>query len=284
MINKIAILTDSSSEINQAEAKELGVYMLNLPLAIDGKEYFENIDITIEEIKENLRNGKRVQTSQATLGDLITMYDKLLEEYDQIIHVPLSSKLSGMYNTATTLSRQYDGRITVIDAKCACVPIAYLCYDIRKCLDLDMSPEAIKELVESEGHMLEACIIPQDINYLKMGGRISAAAAALAGLLKIVPILSVNDDGIDVYDKVRTEKKALSRMMDPILDVENYEDYYWIIIHDERESDALKMQAEVEKITSQKASIHHLGGTIISHTGPGTYCFGRLRKIVKWFR
>ena len=279
MKNKIAILTDSSSEINQEEAKMLGVYMLNLPLAIEGKEYFENVDIDIEGIKTYLRKGIRVQTSQATLGNLITMYEDLLKEYDHIIHVPLSSKLSGMYNTAVNLSRQYDGRITVIDAKCACVPIAYLCHDIRKCLDNGQTPDEIKAMVETDGHMLEACIIPQDLNYLKLGGRISAAAAALAGLLKIVPILSVNDDGIDVYDKVRTEKKALAKMREPILDVENYEDYYWIIIHDEREADALKLQAEIEELTKQKVSIHHLGGTIISHTGPGTFCFGRLRRI-----
>ena len=252
--------------------------MMDLPLAIDGKEYIENVSITIDEIKDYLRKGILVKTSQAPLGTVIEMYDKLLEEYDEVIHIPLSSKLSGMYQSSLVASKAYDGRVHVIDARTACIPIAYLCHDIKQMLDKGFSPLEIKERCE-KGGMLEACIIPHDINYLKMGGRISPAAAALAGLLKIVPILYIDENGIDVFDKVRTEKKALVRMMDPIMNVDDYKDYHWIIIHDERDEDAAKIKAEVEALTKQEVRIYNLGGTIISHTGPGTFCFGRLKRI-----
>ena len=276
---KIAILTDSSCDINDEMAKELDIHVLRMPIVVDGKSYIEGVDIDLNGLKELFKAGKFAKTSQSTLGDLVNKYEELLKEYDEIIHIPLSSGLSGMYQTAYMLAQNYDNRIVVVDAKHACYPVTLLCLEAKKLLKEGKDIFEIKELIEKHAE-LTATIIPQDINYLKLGGRITAAAASLANLLKIVPILLLKNGVIDVYDKVRTEKRAIQRGIEPLLDTDNYSDYYWMIIHDERLEEAEVLKAQLEEITKEEVSIQKFGPVILSHTGPGTLAFGRIRKII----
>lgn len=278
-MRKVAILTDSSCDIDDITAKELGIYVLRMPIIIDGKEYIEDVDIKLDDIKTKMAEGKMAKTAQASLGSLIKMYNTLLEEYDEILHIPLSSGLSGMYQTALMQSKTYDGKIAVVDAKCACYPLTKLCLDAKKMIEDGKSAFEIRDIIEREASMMEAVIIPADLNYLKRGGRITPAAAALANLLKIVPILYLKDGVIDVFDKVRTMKKAMARGVEAVSSVDDPSKYYWMIIADGCEELVEKVKADLEAATKQEIEFHYFGAVILSHTGPGVLAFGRIRKM-----
>lgn len=280
-MKKYAILTDSSCDIDDKTSKELGIYVLRMPLTIDEEEFIEGVDIDLTSIKQAMLDGKIVKTSQAQLGSLIKMYDHLLEEYDEIIHIPLSSGLSGMYQTALVQSQNYEGRIAVIDAKCVCYPLTKLCLDVKEMLCEGKTPSEIKEAIERVPSMMEAIIIPSDLNYLKRGGRITPAAAALASLLKIVPVLSLKEGIIDVFDKVRTMKKAIEKGIDEAVNVEDPSQYYWMIISDDCDDMVDEVKQKLEERTHQKVERHPFGAVILSHTGPGVLAFGKMKKIKK---
>ncbi len=279
-MEKYCVLTDSSCDIDDLTAARLGIYVLRMPIVIEGHEFMDGRDITVDDIKKYLKNGIPAKTSQATLGDLEAMYEKLLKNYEQIVFIPLSSGLSGMYETALAQAQKYEGRITVIDAKCACYPVTRLCLDVLELLKRGESPEMIKERIESEESIMEAVIIPDDLQYLKMGGRITPAAAALANLLRITPVLYLKGGVIDVLDKVHTLKKAISKGLEPILQVDDYQAYYWMVIADEKPLEADHLQKQMAEITGQTVEMHEFGPVILSHTGPGTLAFGRLKKLI----
>ena len=278
-MKKVAILTDSGCDLDEKSAKELGIYVLRMPIIIDGQEYIEGKELDLKGLKKKLYEGKMAKTAQASPGALLKMYNKLLEEYDEILHIPLSSGLSGMYQTSLMQAKTFKNRVAVVDAKCACYPMVKLCLDAKKLLDEGKSAFEVKDIIESSGNILDAIIIPRDITYLKNGGRISPAAAALANLLKIVPVLSVREGKIDVFAKVRTEKKALKASFDAITDVDNYDDYYWMIIEDECDDIRDEMKKMLEDKTKQEVEVHDFGAVILSHTGPGVFGFGHIKKI-----
>lgn len=278
-MDRICILTDSSCDVDIKQAEKLGFYILPMPMMIENKEYIEGIDIELEGIKVFLRNGIPVKTSQATLGNLMRTYETLLDKYDRIIHIPLSSGLSGMYQTALVQSKLYDGRVVVVDAKCACYPLTQLCLDVKALIEQGVDILVIKQLIEKEASMLEAIIIPDDLKYLKMGGRITPAAAALANLLRISPVLYLKSGVIDVYGKTHTLKKAIEKGYEPILKVDNYSDYHWMVIADENEELAQTIKEHLASVTGQEVTIHKFGAVILSHTGPGTIAYGRIKKL-----
>ena len=278
-MEKFCILTDSSCDIDDQTALELGLYVMRMPIVVNGREYLDAKDISNEEVKDFLKSGTPVKTSQTTLGVLIESYEYLLKSYEYVIHIPLSSGLSGMYQTALAQAKNYDGRVVVIDAKCACYPVTRLCLDIKELMLEGHDPIEIKEAIEKETSMMEAIIIPADIKYLKMGGRITPAAAALANLLRITPVLYLKEGKIDVYDKVHTIKKAITKGMEPILAVENVEDYYWMVISDECDELAEEVKNKLAQATGQEVELHDFGPVILSHTGPGTLAFGRIKKL-----
>lgn len=278
---KIAVLTDSSCEIDELTANKLGLYVLRMPIEINDVEYKESVDLSLDDLKAKLKEGYFAKTSQPKMGDIIDMYEKLLKEYDAIVYIPLAQNLSGTYQTASMIASNYDNRIAVVDAEYACYPVTKLCLEAKELIKRGYDDIfEIKRIIE-ERCELYAMIIPNDINYLKLGGRITPAAASLANLLKIVPILSLKNGIIDLYDKVRTEKKAIQKAIVPVTDVENYADYYWMIIHDDRPEEALALKKQLMEITGQEVTIESFGAVILSHTGPGTLAFGRLRKVIR---
>ena len=277
-MKRYAVLTDSGCDVNITEEKNLGIYVLRMPVIIDDKEYTDGIDIDIDKLYAMMKKEKLAKTAQVSLGLLKNKYDELLESYDGILHIPISSGLSGQYQSAFQLAKDYDGRVIVVDAKFICYPIAMLARDAKALLDKGTEPLRVKEIIESN-NSLEAIIIPSDINYLKMGGRISPAASSLANLLHIVPILCLKDGKIDVYDKVRTEKRAIQRGLEYFDDVKDKQDHYWMVIHDHRFEDAKAVAEEFSKRIGQDVGIKEFGPVILSHTGPETLAFGHFHKL-----
>ena len=274
-MNNVAIMLDSGAGIDKKEAKELGVYLLEMPLTVNGKEIKE--EISIDKLAQLMEEDNIVKTASPIMGEIIKMYDQLLEENDYVIYIPLSRKLSGTYNLAKTIANDYNGRVIVIDALCAAYCITVVALMVKDLINKGVDPLKIQELVENETYMW-AELMPYDLKYLKNGGRISKAAASLGNLLKIVPILKIEDGAIDVFDKVRTHKKAVNVAL-KTLDIENKEDYIWLILHSNCYEEAMDIKKDFEDIVHQEVIIHELGSVIMAHTGPNTIGVGYVKKI-----
>lgn len=276
---KIKVMIDSSADISLADEKEKNFTVARFPLTIDNVEYFDEIDINMEQFKEHLYNGSSISTSQAPVGVLIEMWEELLLEYDAVIYLTISGGLSGSYQSATMASKEFEGRVTVIDGKLVAYPIQLVQEACYKYIDEGKSPLEIKEIIENRDNMF-AFIIPYDINHLKKGGRITPQAAALANLLKIVPILAFEEGTIDAYDKVRTNKKAVKKALNLL--VEKYpdaENYYWYIMQSDVDEMASDCKKEIEKLTGENVIVKDLFPIILTHTGPKTIALGVMRKF-----
>ena len=279
-MKKVAVVTDSSADISTKQALDLDVHVVRMPILIDNVEHIENETITLEEFTEKMKQGCIAKTSQPSLGKLTAFWDKLLETYDELIYVPISSKLSGSYNSAVLAAQDYDGKVTVLDAHFVCAPMQFLLKEIHKLIDMEMSCEDIKNFVENNMSM-HAILIPEDLIYLKRGGRISAAAAALGNMLKIVPMLSVEDGALDVFDKVRTTKKAYKIAFEFVTQFENLNDYYFLVLYGGTESEASKelYQKLSEIIDPENLYYGPITPVILAHTGPGTIGIGYVKKL-----
>lgn len=205
---KVKIVTDSNSGITQAEAKELGIYVLPMPFLINGEEYFEDINLSQEEFYEHLKGDATVSTSQPAIGRITELWDELIKDGSEIIHIPMSSGLSESCHTAERLARDYNGKVFVIDNQRISITQKQSVYDAKLLAERGMSAKDIAaRLMETK---LDASIyISLDtLKYLKKGGRLTPAAALIGTILKIKPVLQIQGQKLDAFKKVQTLKKA----------------------------------------------------------------------------
>lgn len=280
MMKKVAIMCDSSADLSEKEAKELGIYVLRMPIIIDGEEYTEGINIDDKNIYNALKAGKKVTTTQPSIGEMMSMWSELLKTHDEVFYFPLSKHLSGTCMNALGMAEQdeFKGRVTVIESEFACYPLVYILKNVKEMLEKGYTCLEIKEKIENETNMF-AILIPENLTTLKNGGRISPAAAKLAGMLKIQPLLKVENGAIDVQDKVRTLHKAYKMGIECVTQDINPEDYQWMVIHGFNEEAAKELQSDLEEVVKQPVEIHEFKAVILSHTGEGTIGFGRIKKL-----
>ena len=274
---KIAVVVDSSADITSQQAHDNGLFVIRMPLTINEKQYIEFDEISDEEIIDFMKQGEVVKTSSPLLGEIYKTFEKILLDYDELIFIPLSSKLSSTYQNCAIASESFDGRVVVVDALSACAPIQVIARYAQEMIKLGYDSKEIKSKIENESYMF-ASLIPEDLVYLKRGGRISAAAAALANALKIVPILKVEDGQIDVYSKVRTRRKAISVAMEATLNVENQDDYEFMFVYAGVE-DINEYVNEFQSNIASKVLVCKIKAVVMAHTGPGTIGFARIKKI-----
>lgn len=277
-MKKIALMCDSSADITKQQAEELEIHVVRMPITINGKEYIEEETIFDEDIIRALNNEEQVKTAQPIIGDLTKMWDDLLETYDEVFYLPLSRELSGTCGVALNLAKEYNGRVTVVDSTFVCYPVIDVLLMAREMFEKGYTTAQVKEKIETEGE-LYAVLIPENLTTLKNGGRISPAAASIAGLLKIQPLLSVNKGAIDLIDKVRTLKKAYKEGITYITKDVDPDDYIWMIIDADNRAVSNELKVHLEKIVHQTVEQHSFKSVIMSHTGPGTIGFGRIKKI-----
>ena len=221
---KIAITTDSNSGITQEEAKGLGVYVLPMPFIIGDETYFEDINLTQEEFYEKLEADENISTTQPSPEQVMKIWDDALEENDYVIHIPMSSGLSGSCGTAMMLSHEddYEGKVFVVDNQRISVTQRQSVMDAKSMIEKGMEPQAIVDKLME--YKLEASIyiMVDTLKYLKKGGRITPAAAALGTLLRLKPVLQIQGEKLDAFAKARTISQAKSIMMNAIKnDIEN---------------------------------------------------------------
>lgn len=213
-MGKIAIVTDSNSGITQEEAKRLGVHVIPMPFYIDGELFLEDITLTQDAFYEKLTNDCEISTSQPSPGEVIELWDKLLEEYEEIVHIPMSSGLSSTCETAIILSNDYDGKVEVVNNQRISVTQKASVKDAVKLAAEGKSAARIKEILEAEKLESSIYITVDTLKYLKKGGRITPAAAAIGTVLNLKPVLQIQGEKLDAFAKVRGWKQAKKTMMD----------------------------------------------------------------------
>ena len=189
MAERIAIVTDSNSGITQALAKELGVFVVPMPFVIDGETFFEDINLTQAAFYERLKDDADISTSQPAVGDILDLWDRLLQEYEALVHIPMSSGLSGSCATAAALAADYGGRVFVVNNQRISVSQRQSVMDALALAKAGKTAGEIKEILEEVKFESSIYIMVDTLKYLKKGGRITPAAAAVATVLRIKPVL-----------------------------------------------------------------------------------------------
>lgn len=278
-MGNVAIVTDSNSGISQAEGKELGIYVIPMPFLVDGKLYFEDVDMNKEQFYHFLENDADLSTSQPSPGDVMDLWDKLLKEYDEIVHIPMSSGLSASCSTAMGLARDYDGKVQVVDNQRISVTMQQSVMDAKHLAAAGKSAAQIKEILEKEALESSIYLMVDTLKYLKKGGRITPAAALLGSALNLKPILQIQGDKLDAYKKVRGVKAAKKNMLEAMKkDVEGrFPDYVTKgqlklhVAYTTDEETAKQWKEEVQNMFPDIAitRMDPLSFSVTCHTGPG---------------
>lgn len=286
---KIAVVTDSNSGITQAQAKEMGVAVLPMPFMIDGETYYEDITLTREQFYQRLKDNADIATSQPTPDSILKMWDKLLKEYDQIIHIPMSSGLSGSCSTAMMLAGEdeYEGKVFVVDNRRISVTQYQSVKDAQMLAAMGMDGTQIKKRLEETAADSVIFITVDTLKYLKKGGRITPAAAALGTLLKIKPVLIILGEKLDSFAKARTMKQAKTMMINAIqkeldgrLHDSECRNCHLAIAHTDNEEAALEFKKEVEeRFPNADVYMAPLSLSIACHIGPGSLAVTATRKM-----
>lgn len=283
-MKKIAVMTDSNSGITQKAAKELGIIVLPMPFMINEDTYFEDISLTQEQFYDKLVGGDNISTSQPSPEDLMKHWSMLLEEYDEIVHIPMSSGLSSSCATALMLAEEEDfaGKVFVVNNQRISVTQSQSVMDAKMLIESNKTGAQIKEILEKDKFNSSIYIMLDTLYYLKKGGRITPTAAALGTLLKIKPVLQIQGDKLDAFAKARTKNQGKSIMMTAIEnDIKNrFGGIYnenneprvrlQIAYTKEREAANQLMEELTEKFPGCEIAMAPLSLSIACHIGPGS--------------
>lgn len=285
-MNKVAIVTDSNAGIRQEEAKELGIYVLPMPFTIDDKTYYEDINLTHEQFFDMQINGAEIFTSQPVVGDVKALWDDLLKEYDEIIHIPMSSGLSGSCQTALMLAQEYNNRVYVVDSQRISVIQKLDVIDAKKMADAGKSAKEIYDILMNNKLNASIYITVNTLDYLKKGGRITPAAALLGGMLKIKPILQIQGEKLDSFAKTRTMAKGKKIMLEAIgEDIKNrfgndYHNVHICIAYTYDIEPALAFKKEIEELyPDTNVILDPLSLSVSCHIGPHSLAVGICQKL-----
>ena len=284
---KIAVVTDSNSGITQAQGKELGITVLPMPFMIDGNEFFEDISLTQQEFYGKMEEDMDISTSQPSPESIVELWEALLEEYDGIVHIPMSSGLSGSCQTALMLAEEFDGRVQVVNNHRISVTQRQSALDALEMAGKGMDAVQIKEVLERTGSESTIYITVDTLKYLKKGGRITPAAAALGTLLRLKQFLTIQGEKLDAFAKARTMKQAKSMMISAIQhDLETRWDdkegkkTHLEIAHTNCEEAALQLKEELlELFPDTDIHIDPLSLSVACHIGPGALAIAAVKKL-----
>ena len=276
-MSKVRIITDSNSGITVEEARELGVTVLPMPFSINEEMYFEQESLTHEQFYEELAAGKDIMTTQPSPGQVMGIWDEALKEYDEIVYIPMSSGLSGSYQTAAMLAEDYEGKVHVVNNQRISVTQRQSVLDALRLLKAGKSAKEIKDILEEDKFNSSIYLMVDTLVYLKKGGRITPAAAALGTLLKLKPVLQIQGERLDAFAKARTVSQAKSIIINAVksdidkrfggLSKENIS-LHMAYVHDLDR--ILEFKEEVLKeFPGYDINLYPLSLSVATHIGPG---------------
>lgn len=214
---KIAIATDTNSGITALEGEKLGVFVLAMPVNLEETIHYEGLDITSEQLYDAMRQHREVSTSQPSPGQLMELWDGILAKgYDEIVYIPMSSGLSGSCQSAALFARDYDGKVQVVDNHRISVTQRESVISALRLAKQGYDAGQIREFLEKHAYDASIYITVDSMEYLKKGGRVTPAAATLATVLNLKPVLTIQGDKLDAFAKVRGMKLAESKMIDAL--------------------------------------------------------------------
>lgn len=273
-MGKVAIVTDSNSGITQAQAKEMGIRVLPMPFYINGELYFEDITLTQQEFYQKLLEDADISTSQPSPGSVMELWDELLKENDEIVYIPMSSGLSSSCETALMLAKDYGGRVHVIDNQRISVTQRQSVLDAMEMAEKGFGAQEIEEVLMREKLEASIYITVDTLKYLKKGGRVTAAGAALGAVLNIKPVLQIQGEKLDAYAKVRGLKAAKKTMIEA-MKKDITERFAGERVHlaaaytcSDEEAGIWKQELE-EKFPGYEIHMDRLSLSVSCHIGPG---------------
>lgn len=212
---RVAIATDTNSGMSVSEGRERGIFVLPMPVIIDGKTYLEGDSVSYTEVFQAMAEHKSVSTSQPSPGDVHDLWKKILSQgYDEIVYIPMSSGLSSSFHTAACLAEDFGGNVKVVDNHRISLTLYESILDAKEMADQGESAESIKKRLEEKAFDTTIYITVDSIDHLKKSGRVTAAGAALAMFLKIRPVLTIQGERLDAFAKVRGILAAERRMLE----------------------------------------------------------------------
>lgn len=280
-MSKVAIITDSNSGITQAQATELGIYVLPMPFTMEGQEFYEDISLTQAQFYEKLEGETEIATSQPSPEAVTSLWDKVLKDYDEIVHIPMSSGLSGSCQTAMLLAEDYDGRVKVVNNQRISVTQRQSALDAKALAEAGKTAVEIEQILMDTKMDSDIYIMVDTLKYLKKGGRVTPAAAAIGEILRIKPVLQIHGEKLDAFAKARNIKAAKTLMVNavkkniqenlgeiPAADAKNAP---WIAMaHTQNEEEAKLWREELqEEFPGYEIHIDPLSLSIACHIGPG---------------
>lgn len=278
-MSRIAVITDSNSGINFEDAKELGIKVLPMPFLIDGKTYFEEISLSQEEFFEKLENDVDISTSQPSPESVMKIWDEALEEADEVVYIPMSSGLSSSCHTALMLADDYDGKVQVVDNQRISVTQRQSVLDAMELAKRGLTAVQIKEKLEKVKFESSIYIMLDTLKYLKKGGRITPAAAAVGSALRLKPVLTIQGEKLDAYAIAKTKKQGVKKMLAAIEDDINkrfggndhMENIHMEIAHTKNPEAAEDLKQQIiEKFGVTEVDLYPLSLSIACHIGPGS--------------
>ncbi len=283
-MSRVAIVTDSNSGITQKQGKELGIRVLPMPFYINEELFFEDITLTQEEFYKRLAEDADISTSQPSPGDVTDLWDELLESYDEIIHIPMSSGLSSSCETAMMLAGDYEGRVFVVDNQRISVTQRRSVLDALMLADKGMTGKQIYDILMREKLEASIYITLDTLKYLKKGGRITPAAAAIGTVLNLKPVLQIQGEKLDAFSKTRGLKSAKKSMLDAVeKDLTQRfagKEMYLDLAYTCSQEDALQWKREVEaRFPGYEIHMDPLSLSVSCHIGFGAVAITCCHKV-----
>ena len=288
---KIAITTDTNSGMMPGEGDAQSIFVLPMPFIIDNEVLLESVDLSRDDFYEKLKAKANITTSQPSVGEVSEFWRNILKNYDQIVHIPTSSNLSNSYSTAVSLAKdeEFDGKVFVVDNLRMSVCLKSSAYDAAKLRDKGLSAEEIRTELEARAKEYSLFISLETMEYLKRGGRITPAAAAIGSLLKLRPVLRLVGGKLDKFAVPRTLQKAKDAVIAAVKEdlageykeaVEKGEVRLVVAYNENREA-ALAWEEELKKLFPNIPflSCDEMSLSIACHTGPGSLAFGIIRIV-----
>ena len=284
---RTAIVTDSNSGVSQKEAGQLGIFVLPMPFMIDGETFYEDIDLTQEEFYRKMEAGADISTSQPSPAAGTELWDRLLKEYDEIVHIPMSSGLSSSCQTARVLAEDYEGKVHAVDNHRISVTQRQSALDARDLAARGFDGGKIREILERTAKDSMIYITVDTLKYLKKGGRITPAAAALGTILRIKPILAIDGGKLDAFSKARTMNQARASMISAIQkDLSEHmkdgaaRETYLEIAHTNNDELAREFEDQVHELyPNTPIYTDRLSLSIACHIGPGSLALACTKKL-----
>lgn len=290
MAGKVAVMTDSNSGITPEQGKELGVFVLPMPFMVNGETYLEHVELTQEEFYQRLKEDAEISTSQPAAGSVLDFWNQALESgYEEIVYIPMSSGLSGSCQTAVMLSQDYDGKVQVVDNQRVSVTMRQSVIDAKLMADRGMSASEIRQKLEETKFDSSIYIMLDTLKYLKKGGRITPAAAAMGTILRLKPVLQIQGEKLDAYAKARNLKQAKSIMLDAMekdfkerfSEKEDYSDMKICVVHSNNLEEAMIFKKEVEeRFPGHDVYVDCLALSIACHIGSGALAIACTKDIL----